>query len=341
MTVRARVIGGILCLAASRALAATPVDRALAFLQPAFRLTSGERQDLAKDRVVARVLPSERNGVAVIGVTPVKVAGRELLHASRDISRLRRSPEVLAMARLSNPPERSDFAGLALDDDDLESIRDCVPGDCGVKLSDDEMRELQTAAQGAGWKDRLQQAFRAVMLARVRAYLEGGLGALPATHGHANVVDLARAFRSVLDEAPFIGQEAPALLWYLERRPADAPPGVEWYLYWSKEKYGGKPVVRVAHVAMMRVDGEGPGPQSVVVEKQLFATHYIDAFLSVTTLSSGGPSMPNYLSYINCSRVDFLGGFFGPIKRAVARREIESYLKKILAMARQRLEATD
>ncbi|MGE5246616.1 MAG: hypothetical protein ACM3SQ_20500 [Betaproteobacteria bacterium] len=321
--------------------AAAPVERALAFLQPSIRMTSDERRDLSRDRVVSRVLSAPNNEVAVIGVTAVNVPGSELLHASRDIRRLRRSPQVLAMGRLSTPPQLSDFDGLQLDKEDLESIRVCVPGDCGVKLADGEMQELEAAAQGADWQDRLQRAFRAVLLERVREYLRGGLAAVPDTHGHADPVSQQASFAAVLRRSSFLAREAPALDAYLEQGPADPPSGIEWYLYWSKEKYAGKAVVRVAHVAMMSVDGGAAGPQAVVVEKQVFATHYIDAFLGVTTIASAGDGMPNYLTYVNRSKVDFLGGFFGPIKRAIARREIESYLKKILALARRRLEATN
>jgi hypothetical protein len=338
---RPLAFAAVVCAAAALSAVAAPLDDALTFLRPEVQLTADERQKVQAGGVIARVLPSPKDEVAVIGVTPVNVPPGELLHASRDVQRLRRSPQVLAMGRFSTPPILGDLDAMALDDEDLESIRECRPGNCGVKLSDGEMRELQAAAQGRDWKDRLQRAFRAVVLARVRDYVNGGLAALPPTHDHSDPVSLQSAFLRVLSRAPTFERESPALVRYLRDAPGHAPDRVEWYLYWSKEKYGGKPVIRVAHVAMQDVDGSGPGPGAVVVEKQLFATHYIDAFLGVTTLSRSGGTMPNGLVYMNRSEVDFLGGFFGPIKRAIARREIESYLAKILALARTRLEATN
>jgi len=55
-----------------------------------------------------------------------------------------------------------DLVALALDDEDLSELSACRLGRCGLKLSGDEMREMQYAASGAGadWKVALQQAFR-------------------------------------------------------------------------------------------------------------------------------------------------------------------------------------
>lgn len=333
----ATLVWGV-CLVAWLGAGTPPLDRALGFLDPEIRITPQEKRELGDNRMIARVVPSPNDEVVVIGVTPVDVSASRLLHASGNIARLRRAPQVLAIGLLSTPPQASDLDALALDDEDLDSLRKCRPGDCDVKLADAEIRALRAAAEGAGWRDRLQRAFREAVLARVRAYLQGGLAAAPDTHSGSGTVNLEASFAAVLRGASCLTREAPALASYLAGPPAAAPPGVDWFLYWSKEKWAGKAVVRVAHVAMMSTAGAS-GPQAIVVEKQVFASHYIDALLGVTTLTSTGEGTPNYLVHVNRSKVDFLGGFLGPIKRTIARHKVEGALKKILALARARLES--
>ena len=80
------------------------------------------------------------------------------------------------IGRFSHPPRIEDLQGLTLDDKDLEDIRKCEPGDCGVKLSHQEIEDLrQTIARaGIDWKDAVQKEFRSLVLARAKRYLVGG-----------------------------------------------------------------------------------------------------------------------------------------------------------------------
>jgi hypothetical protein len=317
------------------------MTRALAFLVPTIRLSSDEQTTLGNDRAIARVLSVTRDDISLFGITPVRASGSELIRASRNIARLRQSPQVLAIGRFSDPPRLSDLDKLTLDQGDVDAIPQCRPGNCDLKLSDAEMAALQAVMRQPGGRARVQQAFREVIFARVQAYLEGGLAALQPLHDHDEPVNLQEQFLSVLHGSSSLMSEAPWLVPYLAGPPVPAPPNVSWYLYWSTEKYAGRPVVRVAHLLATELPDGPVGPQAVLVEKQLFALHYINALIGVTTLSAAGGTDPNFLVYANRSRVDFLGGFFGPIKRTIVRHEVEGYLVKILAFARRRLEATD
>jgi len=74
----------------------------------------------------------------------------------------------------------------------------------------------------------------------------------------------------------------------------------------------------------------------VVAGKQFFATHYSKGALSLTCLTRGAS---RYLVYLNRSEVDVLGGFFGPIKRAVLNGRVQRDAAAVLEGLRARLEA--
>ena len=69
---------------------------------------------------------------------------------------------------------------MVLPDDDLRVLRRCRPASCGFKLLGPELAWLKPALAGSGPEAdaRLRQAFREVVLARLRAYQNGGHSAL-------------------------------------------------------------------------------------------------------------------------------------------------------------------
>jgi len=79
-------------------------------------------------------------------------------------------------------------------------------------------------------------------------------------------------------------------------------------------------------------------PDVLIVGRDVFSTHYVDASLSVTALMRGDTDSMNYLVYVNRTEVDMLHGVFG----GMIRGAIQSHLKKatnMLADLRKRLES--
>jgi hypothetical protein len=58
--------------------------------------------------------------------------------------------------------------------------------------------------------------------------------------------------------------------------PAVPTPGAEEFLYWSKERFGGKAVISATHVRIYRPTGM-QAVEVVVTSTQVFASHYLDA----------------------------------------------------------------
>ena len=78
------------------------------------------------------------------------------------------------VARFSTPPRLEDVAGLTLDDQDVNDIRKCRPGDCGLKLSGGEIARLQQHLGRRDGRWHVEEEFRRAVIDRARHYLAQG-----------------------------------------------------------------------------------------------------------------------------------------------------------------------
>jgi hypothetical protein len=316
-------------LVALRAWPASPTaPDPFAFFQPSVTVSVDERRRLDEGQALARVLPGQHHQIAIFAAVPVDVDGDRLVAWVRDIAGLKRSSAVLAIGRFSDPPRLEDLAALTLDDADLSSIRDCRPGRCGLKLQDSEIAQLQTAIADRGdWKPVLQDAFRRLVLRRVQAYRASGIA------GEAQP-----PLSSIFSESPFLAR-VPGLVEYLNRYPRVPMPEGESFIYWSKEQLGAKPVVSATHVCVVRGGRDAALPDVLVAGRQIFATHYMDGALALTVLLRNPAGSHNYLTYLNRSQVDSLGGFSGAMVRWFVERRSRTEAARVLQGLRRRLES--
>jgi hypothetical protein len=325
---------------ARHVLATTGDDDPFAFFRPSLTVSAVDRRQLEQGEPIARILPGEGSEVAVFAAVPIDIDGDRFVAWTRRIEELKKSSYVLAIGRFSDPPRIEDLAGLSLDDDDLSAIRSCRPGHCGLKLTAGEMAELQRVAAEAGqdWKPMLQQAFRAMVLQRVNAYAMGGLAALqPYVEHGGDEIDPATTFAALLDHSVYLSQHLPGLVQHLSRHPHRPMPEVETFTYWSKERLARKPIISATHVSIVRSRDERM-PDALVVGNEIFATHYLNASLSVAAIIRGQSGSHNYLAYFNQAHVDVLGGMFGGLVRPVMERRIRASAIDVLRGLRLRLE---
>jgi hypothetical protein len=324
-------------LLAFQIVTAVPSTDPFVFFQPSVSITADERAQLDRGQPIARTLRGQDLEVAVLAAVPVNIDGDRLVAWMRRIEDLKKSSYVIAIGRFSDPPRLGDLADLTLDDEDVLAIRSCRPGSCRLKLSASEMTELQKVVGAEGdWKPAVQDAFRQVVLERVRAYLANGHVA--AYDDQQNRVWPATRFASILDHSVFLTEHLPRLAEHLRSYPMTATPDVESFLYWSKERLTRKAIVSVTYVNIVRAHDPGL-PEALVAGKQIFSTHYISASLGVTALLRGEPGASNYLVYVNRSEVDMLHGMFGGIIRRFMERRLKAETANVLQRLRRRLES--
>ena len=299
-----------------------------------------ERAKVDAGDAVFVVLPARGRDLAVVGLTRTAANGARLAAWGRAVRELYEGPYVPAIGRFSDPPQLADVAGLVLDEEDLRDLRQCRPTDCAVKLSASEMEEIRAAAAGAGadWKPAVQHAFRQVVVARARDYMRGGLDAAPAYDDRKTPVWPTAEFDAIASQ---IGLEAlcgPRVVPYFQAFPHGEAGGIESFLYWSKETLGaGKPIVAITHAAIFR----HPRPElggTIVAGRQVFATHYLTASLSLMVTLGGTEATPSYLVYLRRSRTDAFEGTFGRIVRHIVERRIRSDAPALLDALRRKIE---
>jgi hypothetical protein len=311
------------------------------FLAPWIVVSDEDRARLDRDHVLARVLSGKDGQLAVFVATRLNAPSDTLVAWTRAIAELKRSKFVLAIGRFSDPPRPSDLDPLTLDQRDLDAIRQCRPGACGLRLSAAEIESLTAAVTtgGEAWREAAQQEFRRLLAARVNQYRAGGLDALAPPADRMKPRRPKDALAAIVQQSPYLTKLPDVAAW-LEEYPNNAHSGVESFFYWSKEHYGeGKPVISITHVGIVRPASDHRLPAILVAGKQIFATHYVEGGLGLTMVLRDPSNGASYLAYVNRSQVDMLRGFFGVFVRSVLEDRVERQASLIVGGLRARLES--
>ena len=279
----------------------------------------------------------------MFGAARTQVNGDRLVAWVQQIERFQKGTYVPIVVRFSDPPRIEDLDRLVLDAGDLEDIRRCRPGDCGLKLAAAEVQQLRetAAVSGANWQLAVQERFRQIVLHRVLSYLADGYGSTPPYSDHRTPVLPGSEFDIVANHVRSGALHEPRLIDYLQQYPHADDDGVESLFYWSREVLGsGKPIVSVTHVAGIR-GADARCPDALVASKQVFATHYLWASLSLTAITHPSAGGRRYLLYTRHSRVDVFQGAFAGIVRRMVEKRIRADAPAVLDAMRRRLEHGD
>lgn len=331
------IAAGMVCIS----VAAGPPPDPLASLAPDGFLDAKKQADLSSGAAVVDVLPARAGDLAIFGAAKIRVGTDRLGAWMRQIEDLQRGPYVPTAARFSDPPRLQDLDRLVLDGSDLDDIRDCERGDCGLKLSGDEIDQLRRRVVVAGgqWRSAVQAEFRSIMFNRAVAYLARGDDGMAPYEDHDRPVFPGMAFEAIAARMDGAKLADPGVTEYLRRFPDMRRDDIESFLFWSKERFGsGKPIVTITHVAIVPAV-RGDQTELVIASKQVFATHYISASLSFVSITTPTSSGDRYLLYTRRSHVDVLLGFWGGLTRRIVESRIRGEGPSVLDVIRRRLES--
>ena len=303
------------------------------------KFSAGEIADLQQGKIVKHTLPATAAGeVAAVGAVRVNAPKERFLSAYRDIVHFKRNENVLEIGRFGNPPELSDLDGLSITKEDFD-LRTCRVGSCDIRLPADGIHRFEREID---WKRpdadaRAATLFKEMLLDNVRAYLNGGSGPARITQyddDNTPVTPVAD-FQAVLKSSPYLDIALPGLSAHLSSFPSESLPGVEDFLYWSKEKFGFAPFISVTHVTL--------APQGahdyVATTRDVYSSRYFDASLALVIASdSVSDAHAFYLVYTNRSRASALRGAFSRIRRSIVERRARGSLDENLRGIKQRLE---
>ena len=301
--------------------------------------TDAEWAAIGRGQAVAKVLETDNREVAVAGAVRIAASSELLAGRYRDIENLKRSTIVLDVGRFSTPPRPDDLLSVPFEDYNLD-LRECQPGDCRVRLGAPEIDRFHREVdwRSGDWRERSRTVWREVLAGYAAAYKRHGRGALPTFANKAEPLRVPAELSLVVERFGFVGTFAPAFLAYM-REFGPGPEGLDDVLYWSKEDFGVRPVLRLTHQVIYRT----PAPARVVViaTNQIYADHYLDASLTVTmaidaTEADGRPAFD--MISVSRARTRSLSGVLRTFVRGTVQNRSRDALKKILASTKASLE---
>ncbi len=326
-------VGALLCLGTNAGLGQSSVGQFHKVFADATNVGA-----LEQGQPVVRLLPTQdRREVAVCGLVDLQVTADVFLKSFREGMVRKSNPAILEIGSFSREPKADDLQSLTFENRDIEDLKECIVGNCKLKLSAAMIERLQKEVdwQAADYKSRAAQLLKLMLLDYVRDYLQRGDVALIRYNDKTNEVRLAEeqqalmagstSTHDILSELPHTSEPEIAI--------------VENTIVWSKIKYGLKPVIAINHLIIYK-GNEKSGPQILIVSKQIYANHYFGSSLALTAFGSiPGLSSGSYLFYENRSRLDGLTGVFGKIKRGIVEDQAVDGLKTILEKSKVSLNA--
>jgi hypothetical protein len=296
-------------------------------------------------QVIARVATSGGDReVAVLAAVRIRATKDETASYFNQFISYEDGKVTLQFGRFSRPPVPQDISRLTLESADLNALRSCRPGDCDIRVGAAGIAEFQKAVdwQAADASVRVESLARERIVRYVTDYLARGNAALVTYNDQAKPVSLASEWRSILDNTPYFAHYTPALKTYLDEFPRTSLPGGTDIIYWAKENYGlPKVVTHVTHMVTWR-DPER-ADRIVVAQKQIYASHYYDGSLALSTVRDAPPvdGRPAcYLLYFSRARGDLLKGGIGGVRRRLAQDQAKKAAVQTLTTIRDALEKT-
>jgi hypothetical protein len=292
--------------------------------------------------VIARATTSgSEREVAVVAAVRIRAGRDRVLAYFNQLVMYEDGVVTIQIGSFSRPPVLADVQRLTLPDDDIRALRACKPGNCDVRMGGAAISAFQSAID---WNApdaaaRVNALAREKLAAYMADYASRGNAALVRYDDRATPVSLAEQWRGLLRNSPYFLSYAPALSAHLDQFPKTPAPGATDVLYWAKESYAGRLVVHADHMVTWR-DPARPD-RVMVAQKQLFASHYLDGSLALTTIvdTPGAAGASADVVYTNRSRSDLLASGIGStVKRKVAQSQAEKAAVDTLGVMKHALE---
>jgi hypothetical protein len=310
-------------------------NQAQEFLRTAGSFTDADIARVERGEPIAKVLDTDRREVAIVGA--VRIAGPEtkLFDRYRHASSVKTSDVVMETGRFSTPPVPDDLRGLHFEDYDLDTIRACKPGNCGVRLSTHDMERFarEVTWNAPTWRTQAGDLWRQLLAANTASYLT--TGALGDYRNKATPLDVADEFKILFDAFAYFERISPEFMQYLRRFPSIRLEGAENILYWSKDDIN-RPVTLVTHLSLYPAPAGAPRP-GLIATKQIYAAHYFDAGLGVICAfddAEGG----FYMVSMNRVRTRSLTSLTRSLVRSIVQRRSRDAMEGILRSTKTAIE---
>jgi hypothetical protein len=292
---------------------------------------------------VARVLDTGRREIAVIGAVRIKAAEKDLAERFRTIEYLKSSRMVLGAGAFSTPPSADDLRSVPFEAYDLD-VRECRPGDCRVRLSAEDIGRFQREVDwnAPGWQSQSAGVWRQILGGYAAGYFRLGSAALPVFANKQESLSVADETAILLRQFSFVASVAPDVLGRAQMPTASGWNAPEQMIYWSKEDFGVRPVMRVQHQSIHWHPSQPgqPAPPLVISTTQLYAAHYLDAAVGfvVAIEDSSADQSAFHMIMVNRARTRSLTGIFRTMVRSTVQGRCRDAMESALRATKVSLE---
>ncbi|MFN2517004.1 MAG: hypothetical protein ABR556_12420 [Pyrinomonadaceae bacterium] len=297
---------------------------------------------LKDGQTVVRLLPvQDKREVAVCGLVGLEVPAELFLQSFRDSMTRKSNPAILEIGSFSSTPTLDDFQTLTIENRDLDDLKECVVGDCRLKLSAGMIQRFQKEVdwQAPDYRIQATQLMKIMLLEYVRDYVARGDAALIEYNDKPKEIRLAEEQHALMTASGYVNGFLNKVPHYRKGLPTSELRIVENAIVWSKIKFGLKPVLAINHIIIYKREQE-TGPQILIASKQIYANHYFNSSLALTAfVNIPGANPGSYLFYENRSRADGLEGAFSSIKRSIVEDKAVDGLTAILESSKMNLTA--
>ena len=279
-----------LLLASGAKAQATDVSRTL---RVKFGLGEDEIARLDRGELVTRRLTGlAGDEVAFIGAVRLEASATPAASRIFTSDLPAESRSLIRRAGFSRPPSANDLRVYDLPAADVDALRDCVVGDCVLKLPGDAI----AAFRQLDWKaaDIAAQAsavMRRWLLDYVSGYVTRGNDALVVYEDGRTPLALHEGFHTLLAAMPFWVDDAPEFHHYLDVFPRRTLAGVHDTITCYLEDFGLRPLTTLVHSALYPAPERSSVVRALIARKQIFATHYFRARLSMLAFLETTPSV--------------------------------------------------
>ena len=246
--------------------------------------TAAEVATMESGKPVTRIVPQQDdNDASVLGVIRIAAPVAALVEGIRRIETFRKGGPTLQIGRFGTTPDVSDLEPLVIDDSELEDLRRCKVGDCEIRIGTAAMdlaRRVDWNAPDA--HSRASQLIKESMARLVKGYLEHGSTGMAVYNDHDLPESVSADWEKILRNSPDLMEYDPEFWRYLLAFPKATLPGVESFVYWSKDRIR-KPVVSIVHACIQRVEKAGSTDYFIAL-KHIYDSHYYMANAEFLTL---------------------------------------------------------
>ena len=314
------------------------------FFRQDIGLTKDQIADIRSGKAIVKAMPSRTpSEVFLFGAIYIQAVPESYLQFERDFDRRRELPAYWALVVLSNPPQLSDFKNFALDNDEIQALKKCTPGDCQMQMPASSIEEFHRSINWSSpdVNEQVNRLLQKTALKRLLAYQRNGNEVLGVYNDKHDPTVVPQQFAYMLSYTKALPAHLPDFYTYLLAYPNAKPLNVEDTFYWARVKFGLKPTLRVVH----RVTMHGNPSDAVVyafAEKQLYSSHYFQTALDLSFCirDRDGQKHPGfYLIMAMGSEQAGLTGAKGAIVRKAAVGRSLSHLQNALTNIRTTLES--